>query len=275
MGSLEEEMLWQMVHDFIEAEPATPSHYHHHYSVPNQSNSRCFTLQEILEEKTVTEAQILQRIGIHIRKKMEMEKTTKLKKWLAMCLKRDGFDASFCYTSWHSTPDCPSGYYEYIDILERGGKRLIVDIDFKSQFEVARPTKSYLELSSHLPSIFVGGEEKVRKVVRVVCMAAEESMKERGLHIPPWRRSAYMNSKWLSDCTREDSSGTENDEVANKRDPPAQMKPMRRDMGGTHKGYDLSTHFASMGEEDNKRIIAAAVHSMDRSSLLLMTKAKS
>lgn len=76
--------------------------------------------------------------------------------------------------------------------------RLIVDIDFKSQFELARPTQAYKELTNVLPSIFVGQEEELNKIISLLCSAAKQSLNERGLHIPPWRTSTYMHSKWLS-----------------------------------------------------------------------------
>jgi len=80
---------------------------------------------------------------------------------------------------------------------EKGNsKRLIVDIDFKSQFEVARPTKSYTELASKLPPIFVGREDNLKTIISLLCSAAEKSLKERGLHIPPWRRPSYLHSKY-------------------------------------------------------------------------------
>lgn len=96
-----------------------------------------------------------------------------------------------------------TGDYEYIDIMVEDEQteepiRLIVDIDFKSQFELARPTQAYKELTNILPSIFVGQEEKLNKIISLLCSAAKQSLKERGLHIPPWRTSTYMHSKWLS-----------------------------------------------------------------------------
>lgn len=82
-------------------------------------------------------------------------------------------------------------------------KRVIIDLDFKSQFEVARPTESYRELIDSLPCIFVGGEEKLRKIISLLCSEAKLSLKERGLHVPPWRKFGYMQSKWLSDnCSK-------------------------------------------------------------------------
>lgn len=78
--------------------------------------------------------------------------------------------------------------------------RILVDIEFRSQFELARPTVAYAKLASILPPVFVGREVKLKKVVSLLCSAAQESMRERGLHVPPWRRSPYMHSKWLSCC---------------------------------------------------------------------------
>ncbi|KAK0576495.1 hypothetical protein LWI29_018308 [Acer saccharum] len=76
--------------------------------------------------------------------------------------------------------------------------RLIVDMEFRSQFEVARPTRGYKELINTLPVIFVGSEEKLNKIICLLCPASNQSLKEKGLHIPPWRSDTYMQSKWLS-----------------------------------------------------------------------------
>lgn len=98
-----------------------------------------------------------------------------------------------------------TGDYEYIDVMVRDSNgddeeptRLIVDVDFKSQFEVARPTATYKELINTLPSVFVGSEEKLNQIISLLCSAAKKSLKERGLHVPPWRNANYMRSKWLS-----------------------------------------------------------------------------
>ncbi|CAL5442429.1 unnamed protein product [Camellia sinensis] len=71
-----------------------------------------------------------------------------------------------------------TGDYEYIDVLMKdstgGGDetvRLIVDMDFKSQFELARPISTYLELTASLPSIFVGSEEKLMEIICLVWLA--------------------------------------------------------------------------------------------------------
>ncbi|KAL2906765.1 Urease accessory protein UreF [Bienertia sinuspersici] len=217
MGSLEEEKLLQMVHDFIESSDSSSSSsttnssslLSHNFSNSPTSqkhvhflhSTRYFTLQEILRKKTKEEEEIEEKVSKYMKNKMDMEKTTRLKKWVVKCLKMDGFRASLCHTSWITTPSCPCGNYEYIEILEEddpkeGMTRIIVDIDFKSQFEVARPTQSYTELSSKIPMIFVGNEDKLNRIITILCSAAQDSLRERGLHIPPWRRVSYIQSKW-------------------------------------------------------------------------------
>ncbi|KAJ7956820.1 Protein of unknown function (DUF506) [Quillaja saponaria] len=81
----------------------------------------------------------------------DYEKTTSLRKWLVMKLKMDGLVA------WVTFLGCPAGEYEYIDIIaddENGNPtKLIVDIDFRSQFELARPTQTYKERTDTLPAL--------------------------------------------------------------------------------------------------------------------------
>ncbi|GMH06684.1 hypothetical protein Nepgr_008524 [Nepenthes gracilis] len=215
MGSLEEEKLLQLVHDFIESDSSSSS-YHHTTSTTQNSpldhRTSNLLLLEILRKKTHAEAEIFDSVVKYMirgRSRTEMEKKSgsSLKKWLVERLRMDGHVASLCLTSWVTRPGCSSGNYEYIDVVvedESGeSERLILDIDFRSQFEVARPTPSYAELSSALPFIFVGNEDKLSGIINILCAAAEESLRERGLHVPPWRTAAYMKSKWLSRCRKE------------------------------------------------------------------------
>lgn len=90
-----------------------------------------------------------------------------------------------------------SGEYEYIDVNVEG-ERLLIDIDFKSEFEIARSTKNYRAVLQSLPSIFVGKPDRLQQIVAVVSEAAKQSLKKKGLHFPPWRKPEYMRAKWLS-----------------------------------------------------------------------------
>lgn len=137
-------------------------------------------------------------------------------------------------------------------------KRLIVDIDFKSQFELARPTPAYKQLIDSLPLIFVGTEDKLIQIIFLLCSAAKQSLRERGLHVPPWRTAAYMQSKWLSppgsahpkeettNAKDTKKSGAHSNFISsnNKWAPPIVVKPnKRRELGG---GSGLSSQFSNM-----------------------------
>ncbi|KAF0926851.1 hypothetical protein E2562_027665 [Oryza meyeriana var. granulata] len=142
----------------------------------------------------------------HVREIGEERKRSSLKRRLMMRLRKDGYDASLCRSSWVATTEHPGGDYEYIDVLVSGhgvdtSSRLIVDVDFRSQFQLARPAPWYAHLSSRLPPVFVGPPEKLRQAVALLCMAAQRSLRESGLHVPPWRRSSYVQAKWLPCCS--------------------------------------------------------------------------
>ncbi|XP_062024653.1 uncharacterized protein LOC133740726 isoform X2 [Rosa rugosa] len=207
MGSVTEEELVQMVTDFIESSESVPDSLSSPKS-PRQSKS--LTLQEIIWKATHHENEILDKISIYLRDIESMiDQPKNLKnKWVVMKLKMDGYEASLCKTSWVSSVKLPKDDYEYVDVMMKDNNllkvtRLIVDMDFKSQFELARPSPSYKELKDILPDIFVGTEEKLDKVISLVCSAAKKSLKKMGLHVPPWRKAPYMQSKWLSkDCKK-------------------------------------------------------------------------
>ncbi|KAI3427479.1 uncharacterized protein J3R85_009528 [Psidium guajava] len=273
----DDEKLVQMVQDFIESDdyPSSPS---------SSSSSRCLkasdnrhhsyflALRDVLESGTGAEVDVLKSVLKHMSRKRVTEKTTGLKRWLVMRLKMDGFHASLCHTCWDTSFGCPGGDYEYIDVLTKDvaghqnhhqhhqTKRLIVDVDFKSQFEVARPTQSYRELTDALPLIFVGDEVKLNQIISLLCSAAKESLRERGLYLPPWRTTAYMLSKWLSGSRLGDpASRTGGASTAGDRKdgdhaqkikngasflPKSMVKSKKGDLG--NRGSGLSSQFSNM-----------------------------
>ncbi|KAJ8558008.1 hypothetical protein K7X08_004774 [Anisodus acutangulus] len=199
ISELEEDKLSQMVRDFIELDCET-------FQVDelvDHNPTTYLSLQDILENASDAETEILGKIFFYLRN-MEPKK---LRQWIVNRLRMDEYEASLCKTSWITSSGRPlafqfTGDYEYIDVMMKesngGTVRLIVDIDFRSQFELARPTQDYQELLNYLPSIFVGTEEKLNGIISLLCSAAKQSLKEKGLHVPPWRKASYMHSKWLS-----------------------------------------------------------------------------
>ncbi|KAJ6736173.1 hypothetical protein OIU85_018383 [Salix viminalis] len=108
-----------------------------------------------------------------------------------------GYDASICKSRWEKSPSYPAGEYEYIDVII-AGERLLIDVDFRSEFEIARSTKTYKSLLQTLPYIFVGKADRLQKIIAIVSDAAKQSLKKKGMPIPPWRKAEYIKAKWLS-----------------------------------------------------------------------------
>lgn len=81
---------------------------------------------------------------------------------------------------------------------------MIVELNFRAEFEMqmARAGEEYRRLISWLPEIFVGREERLRVVIKIMCAAAKKCMKERKIHTGPWRKQKYMQPKWLGKCER-------------------------------------------------------------------------
>ncbi|OEL13161.1 hypothetical protein BAE44_0025818 [Dichanthelium oligosanthes] len=128
-----------------------------------------------------------------------------------------GYDAAVCTSRWDKGPSHPAGEHEYIDavVVESSGPgaasatatRLVVEVDFRSEFEVARPTKAYRAALQALPPLFVGTPDRLGRVVALVADAARQSLRKRGLHFPPWRKPEYMRAKWLSPHARTGGPG--------------------------------------------------------------------
>lgn len=60
----------------------------------------------------------------------------------------------------------------------------------------------------------MGKPDRLQQIVAVVSEAAKQSLKKKGLHVPPWRKPEYMRAKWLSpyqrSSTASDITGFEN-----------------------------------------------------------------
>lgn len=78
------------------------------------------------------------------------------------------------------------------------GERVLIDVDFRSEFEVARSTSSYKAVLQLLPFIFVGNSDRLLQIVSIASEAARQSLKKKGMHIAPWRKAEYIKAKWLS-----------------------------------------------------------------------------
>lgn len=117
-----------------------------------------------------------------------------------------GYDVSICKSRWERKGMIPAGEYEYIDVIA-GDERVLIDVDFRSEFEIARSTKTYRAVLQSLPTVLVGKADRVGQIIAVVAEAARQSMKKKGLHFPPWRKAEYLKAKWLSPYCRTEEGG--------------------------------------------------------------------
>lgn len=112
-----------------------------------------------------------------------------------------GYNAGICKSRWERIGGFPAGNYEYIDVII-DEERFFVDIDFRVQFEIARPTSAFDALLRILPNVYVGKAERLKQVIKIMCDSAKKSLKKKELHLPPWRKHRYMQTKWFGSYKR-------------------------------------------------------------------------
>ncbi|KAK2381134.1 hypothetical protein QL285_068767 [Trifolium repens] len=130
------------------------------------------------------------------------------------CLRREicdrltnlGFNSAICKSKWRSSSEIPSGEHTYLEVTEnssntkRGVIKVIIELNFRGEFEMARGNEEYNQLVKRLPEIYVGKSERLRVLVKIMCSAAKKCMKEKKLHLGPWRKQKYMQAKWVGKC---------------------------------------------------------------------------
>jgi len=161
---------------------------------------------------------------------------------LVKLLRYSGYDAAVCTSKWHGFDKIPggtwddslptytsywesflylpykfscglnclcffqSGDHEYIDVIVHGDttdtQRLIVDIDFRSHFEIARAVDSYGTLLNSLPVVYVGTLPCLKQYLHVMVDAAKWSLEQNSMPLPPWRSLPYLQAKWQSKYER-------------------------------------------------------------------------
>ncbi|KAJ4849561.1 hypothetical protein Tsubulata_045808 [Turnera subulata] len=126
---------------------------------------------------------------------------------LVKLLRLSGYDAAVCSSKWQGGGKVPGGDYEYIDVVNfwNAGvsERLIIDIDFRSHFEIARAVHSYDRILKSLPAVYVGSLTRLKQYLQVMVEAARCSLKQNSMPLPPWRSLAYLQAKWHSPYQRQ------------------------------------------------------------------------
>uniref|UniRef100_A0A0D9VAW7 Plant-specific domain TIGR01615 family protein n=1 Tax=Leersia perrieri TaxID=77586 RepID=A0A0D9VAW7_9ORYZ len=125
---------------------------------------------------------------------------------LVKLLRYAGYDSAVCVSKWQGFDKIPGGDHEYIDVMMNSDSedRLIIDIDFRSHFEIARAVDSYGSLLNSLPVVYVGTLPRLKQFLHVMVDAAKWSLKQNSMPLPPWRSLPYLQAKWHSKYERID-----------------------------------------------------------------------
>lgn len=83
---------------------------------------------------------------------------------------------------------------------------MIIELNFRAEFEMARASEEYNGLVRKLPEVYVGKIERLSNIIKVLCMGAKRCMKENKMHMGPWRKHKYVHAKWLGPCKRNTST---------------------------------------------------------------------
>ncbi|KAE7995710.1 hypothetical protein FH972_000481 [Carpinus fangiana] len=126
-------------------------------------------------------------------------------------LRNAGYNSAICKSKWRSSPDIPSGEHSFLDVIEKtsskkGEVRIMIELNFRAEFEMARASEDYNQLVRQLPEVFVGKVERLSSLIKILCSAAKKCMKEKKMHMGPWRKQRYMQAKWLGACERTTST---------------------------------------------------------------------
>ncbi|KAK3229901.1 hypothetical protein Dsin_001782 [Dipteronia sinensis] len=101
---------------------------------------------------------------------------------------------------------------------------LLIELEFRDQFKIAKSCKEYTNLVAQLPEIYVGKLDFLNAIVRILCNAAKKSMKEKKIFMGPWRKKSFMEMKWSSSLERKPFD----DDSLNNKSTNLQLHPSSR-----------------------------------------------
>jgi uncharacterized protein (TIGR01615 family) len=168
-------------------------------------------LQDLVVSVNVTERMLLTEVNKAIAAATDAVSTeggvtTCLRRQVMKHLRSGGYNAAICKSRWEHVGSFPGGDYEYMDVVFESttgkSERIMIDIEFRAQFEIARPSATYNAVVQVLPAVFVGKAERLFQIVNIMSDAVKQSIKKSGMHLAPWRKPEYMRAKWFSPYRR-------------------------------------------------------------------------
>ncbi|KAI4341094.1 hypothetical protein MLD38_025862 [Melastoma candidum] len=107
--------------------------------------------------------------------------------------------------------------------------RVIVELNFRAEFEMAKASEEYNRLIGKLPAVFVGKAERLRALIKIICAASKRCMKDRNIHMGPWRKHKYMQAKWLG-SVQEGSAGALPSSASERQRPKQRASMLTYDL---------------------------------------------
>ncbi|XP_009788690.1 uncharacterized protein LOC107810252 [Nicotiana tabacum] len=124
-------------------------------------------------------------------------------KEISQRLRNAGYNCSICKSKWKSSPEMPSGEHTYMEVMQSQSSKkgeimkVIIELNFRGEFEMARANEEYNDLVKKLPEVYVGKIERLRNLIKILCCASKKCMKEKKMHMAPWRKHKYMQAKYI------------------------------------------------------------------------------
>lgn len=128
-----------------------------------------------------------------------------------------------------------TGEHTYLDVVEKssskkGEVRVVIELNFRAEFEMARASEEYNLLINRLPEVFVGKAERLRTLIKILCSAAKKCMRDNKMHMGPWRKHKYMQAKWFGTCERTTMSDSPFPAVFSDRPPKPRASMLTFDL---------------------------------------------
>ncbi|KAL8130364.1 hypothetical protein V2J09_019519 [Rumex salicifolius] len=122
-------------------------------------------------------------------------------------LRDAAIDSAVCKSKWKSSQVIPSGEHTFIEVVDnsnpkKGQLRVIIELNLRAEFEMGKANEEYNQLVGRLPEAFVGRSDRLRAIIKILSSAAKKCMKDKKMHMGPWRKHKYMLAKWFSTCQR-------------------------------------------------------------------------
>ncbi|KAI3440016.1 Protein SCAR (Protein WAVE) [Psidium guajava] len=89
-------------------------------------------------------------------------------------LQSAGFNAAICKTKWRSSSYMPSGEHTFMDVVgdsaspKKGEVRVVIELNLRAEFVIARACDDYDRLVQRLPEVYVGKEERLQGVIKIL-----------------------------------------------------------------------------------------------------------